>query len=128
MKKGNLFKPSFIPPMSSGLKLSVTLIIVLMVISSPVLMLVNPTQVSAATISNNSNRIDSSGYHSTPSIPAAATSPLSSPTPMVPAATSQENNGNFTAQAALTLTRAAQTNNFVASKAYYDISFRTRQR
>jgi hypothetical protein len=33
--------------------------------------------------------------------------------------------GDFSAQAALSLTRAAQTNNFVASKAYYDISFRT---
>jgi hypothetical protein len=97
-----------------------------MVITSPVLTLVNPTQVSAATISNNSNRIDSSGYHSTPSIRAAASaSPLSSPTPMVPAAANEGDNGDFTTQAALSLTRAAQTNNFVASKAYYDISFRT---
>jgi hypothetical protein len=32
---------------------------------------------------------------------------------------------DFTTQAGLFLTRASQTNNFVASKAYYDISFRT---
>jgi hypothetical protein len=32
---------------------------------------------------------------------------------------------DFSTQAALSLTRASQTNNFVASKAYYDISFRT---
>ena len=126
MKKGNLSKPIFMPLRSSGLKLSVTVIIVLMVISSPVFMLVNPTQVSAATISNNSNRIDSSGYHSTPSIPAAAaTSPLSSPTPMVPAAANQGKDGDFTTQATLSLTRATQTNNIVNSKAYYDVMFRT---
>jgi hypothetical protein len=66
-------------------------------------MIVNPAQVSAATVGNNSNRIDSSGYHSTPSLPAApaaaATSSLSSP--MVPAATNQEISGDFTTQAAL---------------------------
>ncbi|MGH9911330.1 MAG: hypothetical protein ACRD4J_04515 [Nitrososphaeraceae archaeon] len=32
---------------------------------------------------------------------------------------------DFTTQAALSLTRASQTSNFVSSKAYYDISFRT---
>ena len=85
-------------------------------------MSINPAQVSAAT---NSNRIDSSVIHSTPSVPAVTASPLSSPTPMVPAATNQGNDGDFTTQSALSLTRAAQTNNFVASKAYYDISFRT---
>jgi hypothetical protein len=42
---------------------------------------------------------------------------------MAPAALGQD--GDFTTQAALTLTRSAQTNNFVNSKAYYDISFRT---
>jgi hypothetical protein len=50
---------------------------------------------------------------------------LTSPTPMVPAATKLENNGDFATQAALSLTRASQTNNFVSSKAYYDISFTT---
>jgi hypothetical protein len=34
-------------------------------------------------------------------------------------------NGDFTTQAALSLTRATQTGNIVNSKAYYDISFRT---
>jgi hypothetical protein len=106
-------------------KFVITSVFTVMVISSPILMLINPNQVSAATTTINTNNIDSSGYHSTPGIPAASASPLSSPTPMMPAATSLENNGDFTTQAALSLTRAAQTNNFVASKAYYDISFRT---
>jgi hypothetical protein len=47
--------------------------------------------------------------------------PISSSSPTSTA--SQD--GDFTTQAALSLTRAAQTNNFVASKAYYDITFRT---
>ena len=51
-------------------RLGLTLAIIIMVITLPILMLANPTQVSAATIDDNSNRIDSSGYHSTPSIPA----------------------------------------------------------
>ena len=98
-----------------------------MIISSPILVLVNPTQVSAASINENSNRIDSSGYHSTPSIPAAtaADSPLSSPTPMVPAATNQGNNGDFTTQAALSGLWARQTNNIVGSQSYYDVVFVT---
>jgi hypothetical protein len=89
-----------LPSASSGLRFSLAMVMVLAVISSPVIILANPTQVLAATISNNSNRIDSSGYHSTPSIPLATTSPSSSPTPMVPAATNQ-GNGEFTAQAPL---------------------------
>jgi hypothetical protein len=47
--------------------------------------------------------------------------PISSWTPT----SKQSQDGDIITQAALSLTRAAQTNNFVASKAYYDISFRT---
>ena len=120
MKLGNLMIPS-------RLRLGITVVIALMIISSPVLMFINPTQVSAApTISNNSNRIDSSGYHSTPSIPAAAaSSPLPSPTPMVPATSNLGNDGDFTTQAALTGVSARQTNNIVGSQSYYDVVFVT---
>jgi hypothetical protein len=105
-------------------KIAITSVIIFMVVSSTVFIFYGPNQVSAAIPGSNSNRIDSSGYHSIPSIPAATGS--TSPTPMVPAATTnQGTDGDFSAQAALSLTRAAQTSNFVASKAYYDISFRT---
>ena len=67
--------------LESVTRVTITLIIVITVISSPLFMFANP--IRAATMSN---RIDSSGYHSTSSIPAATASPLSSPTPMVPAA------------------------------------------
>jgi hypothetical protein len=96
-----------------------------MVLSSPIIMFINPSQVSAVATTRNSNIIDNSGYHSTPSVPAAFASPLSSPTPMIPSATNLDSTGEFTTQAALSLTRATQTNNFVNSKSYYDISFRT---
>jgi hypothetical protein len=101
-------------------RIAITSVIIFLVISLPIFVFCNPVQVFAA---DNTNRIDSSGIHSTPSVP--ATSGSTSPTPMVPAATNQGNDGDFSAQAALSLTRAAQTSNFVASKAYYDISFRT---
>ena len=107
-------------------RIIITLIIAAIVVSSPIFMIGNPTQVSAATVNDNSNRIDSSGYHSTPSIPvAAANSPLSSPTPMVPAATNQGNNGDFTTQAALSGVWARQTNNIVGAQSYYDVVFVT---
>jgi hypothetical protein len=106
--------------MTNHSRIVIASVIAVMVLSSPSFVVINPVQVFAA---DNTNRIDSSGYHSTPSIPAATGS--TSPTPMVPAAANQGNDGDFSTQAALSLTRAAQTNNFVASKAYYDISFRT---
>jgi hypothetical protein len=52
--------------------------------------------------------------------------PTISTTPSAPSTIGQSgNDGDFTTQAALSLTRASQTNNLVASKAYYDFSFRT---
>jgi hypothetical protein len=100
-------------------------VIVSMMISSPIFMLLIPAQVSAATINDNSNIIDSSSFHSTPrvpetALPSSATIPASMATSSTP---SQDS--DFTTQAALTLTRSAQTSNFVLSKGYYDISFRT---
>ena len=105
-------------------RFAITFVILSMVISSPVFMLVNPAQVSAASVNDNSKRIDSSGYHSTPSIPGPFASPLSSPTPMVPAATNQ-GSGDFTTQAALSGVWTRQTNNIVGSQSYYDVVFVT---
>jgi hypothetical protein len=51
--------------------------------------------------------------------------PTTTTTSSPPTTSTANQGGDFTTQAALSLTRAAQTNNFVASKAYYDISFRT---
>jgi hypothetical protein len=127
MKKVNLSKLSFMSPLIiSGSKLSVSVIMVIMIITSSVFMLVNPTQALAVTTTSNSNSIDTSNHHSDlqamqtylrpslPVTPATAAPPVSS-----------QGNDDFTTQAALSLTRAAQTNNIVASKSYYDISFRT---
>jgi hypothetical protein len=103
----------------SALKLGVTTIIVFMVISSPIFILTGPIKVSAAATipaaaASNPNGIDTSAYHS--NMPTtSSTTPTST----------MSQDGDFTTQAALSLTRAAQTNNFVASKAYYDVSFRT---
>jgi hypothetical protein len=85
-------------------KIAITSVIIFMVVSSPVFIFYGPNQVSAATIENNSDRIDSSGYHSTPNIP--ATSRSTSPTP-IPAMNNMDSNGDFTSQAALSLTRAS---------------------
>ena len=107
-------------------RFAIAFIILDMVISSPILILINTAQVLAVSVNDNANRIDSSGYHSTPSIPsAAANSPLSSPTPMVPAATNLENNGDFITQAALSGVSARQTNNIVGAQSYYDVVFNT---
>lgn len=114
-----------------SLRLGLTLVIVLMVVSSPSVMLVNPASVYAAAAPVNpdsSNPADSSSYHSTlqttqtstPSTSFSSSTPTTSAPPV-----SSKDGGDFTTQAALSLTRASQTNNFVASKAYYDISFRT---
>ena len=79
-----------------------------MVISSPISILVNPIEVSAAA---DNNRIDSSYYHSTPQLPKASSS---MPTTAAPTISSQD--GDFNTQAALSLTRATQTNNLVNTK------------
>jgi hypothetical protein len=90
-----------------------TFIITAMVMSSPVFMFAIPTQVSAATITNNFNGVDTSDYHS--NMPVSSSSPTST--------VSQDE--DFTTQADLSLTRATQTSNIVDSKSYYDITFRT---
>jgi hypothetical protein len=125
MVKENLSKLPFMRMIMSGLKLTVTIIIVIMVISSLVFMLVNPTQVFAATTTRNSNSIDTSNHHSNLQamqayLPSNSTTPTASTAPPM---ASQDN--DFTTQAALSLTRATQTDNLVNSKTYYDISFRT---
>jgi hypothetical protein len=105
------------PSLKTSLSVCVTSIITIMIISSPILIFSNPLPLSA-----KSNDVDTSNLHSAfsledvaPSSPLASTSPTNV-SPM---------DSDFTTQAALSLTRAAQTSNFVSSKAYYDISFRT---
>ena len=88
-------------------------------------MLVNPTQVSAATTNYNT----SSNYHSTPEIYHASRplfSTASTHTMMnAPSMIDQDvKEDDFTAQSALSLTRATQTNNIVSTMSYYDIMFR----
>jgi hypothetical protein len=98
-------------------KIIIAFTVAAMIISSPIFIFTGPIQVSAATIpaaAGNPNGIDTSAYHS--NMPTtSSTTPTST----------MSQDGDFTTQAALSLTRAAQTNNFVASKAFYDISFRT---
>jgi hypothetical protein len=102
-------------------KVITVLSIVAMVISSPIFMLYNPAQLAVAAPSADGT--DRSMYHSRAHTQEMAASSSSTPAVTGPSTLSQD--GDFSSQAALSLTRAAQTNNFVASKAYYDISFRT---
>jgi hypothetical protein len=133
MNKRNFPKLSLMSPLiSSGLKLSVTVIIVLMVISSPVLMLANPTQVLAATttISNNSNSIDTSNYHSDPQAMQASVLPSTSsssttPTTTAPQPLSSQGNGDFTAQAPLGGPVTFRSTNLASLTAIYEIQFIT---
>ncbi|MGH9978900.1 MAG: hypothetical protein ACRD8Z_24165, partial [Nitrososphaeraceae archaeon] len=111
-------------------RLALTSVIAVMVISSPIFMLVNPAQVSAATTTANSKRVDSSNYHSTPYISDTLSSlPSSSsttPITIAPTNLSQDGSeGDFTAQAALSGVWARQTNNIVGVQSYYDIVFVT---
>ena len=116
--------------MSRYERLALTYIIAAMVMISPIIMLVNPTQVSAATTNYNTNKLDSSNYHSTPEIYHASRplfSTASTHTMMnAPSMIDQDvKEDDFTAQSALSLTRATQTNNIVSTRSYYDIMFRT---
>lgn len=111
-------------------RFAITFTFVIMVISSPIIILINPIDVAATTATtSNLNRVDSSDYHSTPRIPETHSSSTSSsaltPTPSATAPSTLNQDGDFTTQAALSLTRATQTSNIVDSKAYYDVSFRT---
>ena len=90
-------------------------------------MLVIPGNITAAT-TGNSNKVDSSSYHSTPYVPQGSpSSPLSSPTPaaIAPSTTNQDGGSDFTTQAALSGVWARQTNNIVGAQSYYDVIFVT---
>jgi hypothetical protein len=122
MKLENLSKSYFRILNSSELKLSVTVIFVFMVISSPVFMLASPTQVSAATTTtSNSNSFDTSNFHSDPQAMQAIERSTSSTTP--PMASSHGN--DFTAQAALIGPATFRSNDLVSSTAIYEIQFFT---
>jgi hypothetical protein len=105
------------------LRVSITFIFAVMVISSPVFMLANPAQVSAAI---NPNRVDSSSYHSTPLISETISSESSSATPTTSApSTSKQHSSDFTTQAALSSLTARPTNNIVNTNSFYDVVFLT---
>jgi hypothetical protein len=106
-------------------RLTFALSLIVLVISSPIAILINPLDV-VATSPSNLNRIDSSSYHSTPLVPETdSPSSLATPAATSPLSISNQGEDDFTTQAALSLTRATQTENLVNSKTYYDISFRT---
>ena len=97
-------------------------VIAFMVISSPILMLANPTQALAAT-PNNLYKVDSSNYHSTPLVSdMASPSPSSTATMATPPVSSQ---GNFSAQAALQIPRTFQSMDIVGSTGIYEVTFIT---
>jgi hypothetical protein len=126
MEKVNLSKPSFMSPLiSTGSKLIVSVIMVIMIISSPVFMLVNPTQVLAATTTSDPNNIDTSNHHSNLQAMQAYLASISTIPNATMAPPMSSLDSDFTTQAALSLLRATQTDNLVNSKTYYDLSFRT---
>jgi len=96
----NIFSPrkSCIPLMSPGLRLGFPFIITFLVISSPIVMFINPVFVAASTSSDGS---------------ASAPSTIS------------QDGSDFRAQAALSGVAARQTNDIVNTNAYYDIIFNT---
>jgi hypothetical protein len=105
------------------LRVSISFIFAVMVISSPIFMLANPAQVLAAI---NPNRIDSSSYHSTPPISETISSSSSSAIPTTSApSTSKQHTTNFTSQAALSSITARPTNNIVNTNSFYDVVFVT---
>jgi hypothetical protein len=95
------------------LRLGVALIIVLMVISSPIVMLANPALTAA-----QSNNIDTSSKHSGFSLGDSSTPPMS-PTNVLPL------DSDFTTQAALSSLTARPTNNIVNTNSFYDVVFLT---
>jgi hypothetical protein len=107
MKKGNLSKSSIISLISSGLRLSVTLIIALVVISSPVVMFVNPTHVLAYP-----SVTDTSNDH--------VTMPMSEDS-----SRSMSSLASPTIQAPLQIPRTLQSNDLVNSLAFYEVTFIT---
>jgi hypothetical protein len=99
-----------------------------MVISSPVVTLVNPASVVAAAADPiDSTRVDSSNYHSTPripdtpstSIPATARAPSSSSSTL----NQGSGGGDFTAQAPLSPPASYLSNDLVGSNTIYELVF-----
>ena len=90
----------------SGLRFGLITIIILMVITSSIVLLVNPSLAKTA---------------STPS-----TLPTISTIPSAPSTIGQDaSDSDFTTQAALTGVSARQTNNIVGTQSYYDVVFTT---
>ncbi len=85
-----------------------------MVMSSPILIFLNPVLVSA-----NSNNIDTSNQHSAFSLGDRSTSPTTSPTNVSPL------DSDFTTQAAIGSLTARPTNNIVNTNSFYDVVFLT---
>jgi hypothetical protein len=95
-------------------RVAIAFIFAFMIISSPVLMFANPAQVLGV-----ANRVDSSSYHSTLSMPDRASPAKLSDT--TPSALNQ--NGDFTAQAPLSPPAAYLSTDLVGSKSIYEIVF-----
>jgi hypothetical protein len=104
------------PSNGSRLRISTTVVIALMVISSPILVL------NSVLLSAKSNNIDTSNQHSAFSLEDASSSPLtssSSPSNVSPM------DSDFTTQAALSSLTARPTNNIVNTNSFYDVVFLT---
>ncbi|MPZ07163.1 MAG: hypothetical protein GEU26_12255 [Nitrososphaeraceae archaeon] len=109
-------------------RLGITFVIALMVISSLIVIFINPGLVAAAPTPSISEQTktegtDTSSYHTTPQIVSLLTRP--SPTAEAPSTISQDGGSDFTTQAALSGVWARQTNNIVGVQSYYDIVFVT---
>lgn len=104
---------SFKPLTGSGSRLGLTLIITFMVVSSPILIFLNPVLISA-----KSNNIDTSSQYSGFSLKDTST-PITSPTNVSPL------DSDFTTQAALSSLTARPTNNIVNTNSFYDVVFLT---
>jgi len=104
---GSSFKPGSRP------RLGLTLIITIMVVSSPILIFLNPVLVSA-----KSNNIDTSSQHSAFSLKDTST-PLMSPANVSPL------DSDFTTQAPLQIPRTLQSTDLVNSLAFYEVTFIT---
>jgi hypothetical protein len=97
----------------TGLRIGLTLIITFMVVSSPIVIFLNPVLISA-----KSNNIDTSSQHSGFSVEDTSTPPMS-PTNVSPL------DSDFTTQAALSSLSARPTNNIVNTNSFYDVVFLT---
>jgi hypothetical protein len=99
MKSGQSTGTLFEPQIRSGLKLGLTLIVTFMVVSSPIIILVNPVSAAAPSYSTDVS----------PSAPS----------------TIGQDGSDFTTQAALSSLTARPTNNIVNTNSFYDVVFLT---